>query len=81
MAGMVKLTVRNGGQYPVNQYAHRVAYAVFKRTIPVGMFIAHSIKCVGPHCCNPDHLRATSQSNNCKDKARAAKWRLKNGII
>lgn len=59
-------------------YVHRVAYEAFRRTIPEGKVVAHSIRCVSPACCNPWHLRATSQSTNMRDIARAHRWRETN---
>jgi hypothetical protein len=35
---------------------HRLAYTIFKGTIPAGEEIDHT--CWNPSCCNPDHLRA-----------------------
>lgn len=64
-----------GYRHPVKFFVHRVSYAVFKRTPAEGRVIAHSIRCVNPSCCNPEHLRATTQSANERDKKRAERWR------
>ena len=44
--------------------AHRVSYAIFKGPIGRDKVIDH--KCNNTLCVNPDHLQATSQSNNIK---------------
>lgn len=68
-----------GKKHPTPRQAHRVSWEVFKgRRIPKGRVIAHHYKCVSARCCNPDHLRATTQKANCRDKKRAIAWRLKN---
>jgi hypothetical protein len=75
-SGYPTLTFRIPGyDHPVTLLAHRVAYVVFKRMPPAGLHIAHSIKCVSQLCVNPEHLRATSQSGNERDKKRARRWR------
>lgn len=61
----------------VKALAHRVAYWAFKRAVPRGRVVAHSYRCSSQLCCNPAHLRATTQSNNERDKRRAKLWRLR----
>lgn len=73
--GYGTLTLRIKGRH-CRLYAHRVAYEAFRVTIPEGKVIAHSYRCVSPACCNPWHLRATSQSSNNKDIRKAATWRV-----
>ncbi len=72
--GVVSVRLK-GYVHPVKLFAHRLSYAVFKRMPPRNRQIAHSFRCVGPSCCNPEHLRATTQSANERDKKRAAAWR------
>jgi hypothetical protein len=48
--------------------AHRVSYALFKGRIRSGKVIDH--KCCNTRCVNPDHVQATSQSNNVKRARR-----------
>jgi hypothetical protein len=55
-------------------YAHRVAYALARGGIPVGLCVCH--KCDTPSCCNPCHLFiATAAANN---RDRHNKGRTKN---
>lgn len=60
---------------PVTLLVHRVSYWAFKRKVPAGRHVAHSVRCVSQKCCNPDHLRATTQSCNERDKKKAERWR------
>jgi hypothetical protein len=74
------MTVRLPGDYrtPRPLYVHRVAWEAFKeRKMPAGRVGAHSYKCIAASCCNPDHVRATTQSHNIRDQRRAKKWREK----
>jgi ribulose 1,5-bisphosphate carboxylase large subunit-like protein len=75
--GVINVRV-DGRSIPVPLFVHRVAYWVFKRMPPHGRHVAHSIRCVSQRCCNPDHLRATTQSSKERDKKRAARWRRRN---
>jgi hypothetical protein len=51
--------------------AHRVSYALFKGPIKRDKVIDH--KCNNIRCVNPEHLQATSQSNNIKAIKRRKK--------
>jgi hypothetical protein len=56
------------GQFKVSgrsKRAHRVAYEIYKGTIPPGMHILH--KCDVPVCVNPDHLSVGSNRDNVED--------------
>ena len=75
--GRITIRVRDGRGHPIPMRVHRVAYEVFRRAIPRGRHVAHHFKCVSPLCCNPWHMRATSQSSNERDKARSRRWRTK----
>lgn len=44
---------------------HRVAYKLFKGPIPEGQVVMH--RCDVPLCCNPDHLRLGTFSENVID--------------
>lgn len=51
----------------------RYAYTVFKGPIPEGMIVLHS--CDTPACCNPEHLRVGTYTDNvhdCRAKGRLA---------
>lgn len=58
--------IRNGyGVISVNDKAksvHRVAYGVFRESIPAGLHIDH--KCRQRSCCNPDHLEVVTAKQN-----------------
>lgn len=74
--GYGRMSVRlPGRRHPIPMAVHRVAYWAFKRRPPLGRVIAHAYKCISALCCNPKHLRATTQLRNIRDKKRAAKWR------
>ena len=45
--------------------SHRVAWMIFKGTIPDGMFLLH--KCDNPPCSNPDHLFLGTHRQNMRD--------------
>ena len=54
----------------VQDYAHRVAYSVFKydgKKLPAGLSILHS--CDFPACCNLAHLRLGTALENAKDRS------------
>ncbi len=48
--------------------AHRVAYLLANKSLPQGLCICHS--CDTPACCNPRHLWAGSNKENCVDAVR-----------
>jgi hypothetical protein len=53
------------GQFSINNYpylAHRVAYELYKGSIPEGKVIDHL--CRTPSCVNPEHIEAVSQRVN-----------------
>lgn len=55
--------------------AHRAAWEAFReRKMPRGRVGAHSYKCVSQACANWEHVRATTQSYNERDKKRAVQW-------
>lgn len=65
-----------GRKQPVVMFAHRVAYEAFRgRRIADGKVAAHAPECPHRHCCNYLHLRATTQSENERDKVRAKRKR------
>lgn len=51
-----------------SHWVHRIAYAIFKGTIPEGMTVDHSHEagCRNRACCNPAHLEVMSMSDNSK---------------
>ena len=61
--------------------AHRFAYQSVKGAIPLGLYVIHS--CDNPACCNPNHLRLGTQTDNMQDmvsKGRAHSPKgMKNG--
>lgn len=61
-----------GCKSPRPMFGHRVAWEAFrKRRMPKRRVGAHSVRCVSRACCNWEHVRATTQSHNERDKARA----------
>lgn len=47
-------------------YAHRLSWELAnRRPIPAGLFVLHS--CDNPPCCNPEHLRIGTPSDNHQD--------------
>lgn len=50
--------------YPVGFLVHRVAHEVFIGPIPEGYVVDHT--CRVPMCCNPAHLEAVTQAENCR---------------
>ena len=65
--GYGSLTVKNQ-----NFYAHRLAYEIFVGPIPKDKVLDH--KCRVKCCCNPQHLEAVTQAENCK---RGNRWKEK----
>jgi hypothetical protein len=54
------------------QWAHRVAYLIFKGTVPKGMTVHHDReKCANPQCVNPDHLELLTDAENVAEANRA----------
>lgn len=49
-------------------WVHRLMYAIFRASIPDAMQIDH--RCKNPSCCNPSHLKRTTQARNCADISR-----------
>ena len=74
--GYAVMTMREDGKiYP--RQVHRISWAVFHgRAVPAGRVVAHDYRCISCACVNPDHLRATTQAANIRDKRRAERWRL-----
>lgn len=52
-------------RYKGEQWAHRVAYLLYKGPILTQNVIHHM--CDNPSCCNPDHLEQISQAENIKN--------------
>lgn len=50
---------------------HRVVWEIFYGKIPEGMVIDH--KCYVPTCCNPQHLRLATISQNSRNRSGAQK--------
>ena len=57
--GLLKLEKSAGGKLVMT---HRLSYEMHKGPIPEGLVIDHL--CENIACCNPDHLRVTTQRNN-----------------
>lgn len=56
--------VKVGGRQGKVLYTHRIAFEAFHRPIVPGEVIMHL--CNTARCCNPEHLKAGSQSENMK---------------
>jgi hypothetical protein len=50
---------------------HRIAYEAFNGPVPEGMEVAHLCHC--PSCCNPEHLIATTHTENIQMSVRAGR--------
>jgi len=57
--------------------AHRYFYQKLVAAIPDGRVVLHS--CDTPNCCNPDHLRVGTQSENMRDMHRKGRARAAGG--
>lgn len=74
-AGYPAIQMRlEGYRHVVKVLAHRLSYHVFRRRPPKDRQIAHDYRCISRLCVNPEHLRATTQSANERDKRRAILW-------
>lgn len=56
--------------------AHRLAYTIWRRPIPAGLFVCHH--CDTPSCINPAHLFLGTQADNLQDAKR--KGRTASGL-
>jgi hypothetical protein len=54
------------------QHAHRLAYRAWRGEIPEGMLVLH--ECDVPACCNPDHLKVGTQSDNMRDRIARGRY-------
>lgn len=58
----------DGRRGSINQYAHRISYALSIGPLPSGSVVMHS--CDVPNCVNPAHLSLGSQAENIADRDR-----------
>jgi|SRR5262252_9024638 len=65
------LVHRHGYGVYHKQYAHRLAYELYKGPIPAGMHIDHI--CMEPLCVNPDHMEIVTNAENQFRKTRPRK--------
>jgi hypothetical protein len=63
-AGKSKFGYGRFGFRDANWQAHRVAYTLSKGDVPEGLVVMH--KCNNRVCCNPAHLDAGTQGDNCQ---------------
>lgn len=66
--GMIRVNCVDGAR---TSRPHRVTWTILKGPIPDGLVIDH-IVCGNRLCCNPDHLRVVTQSENAARVALAA---------
>jgi predicted transcriptional regulator len=58
-----------------NMYAHRLSYETYVGNIPDKMVLDH--KCRTRCCCNPNHLEAVTQKENCR---RGKRWKKEGNL-
>lgn len=72
--GIISIRVE-GYREPRKIFTHRAAWEAWRcRKMPRGRVGAHSLRCIARSCCNPGHIRATTQSHNERDKWRKAPY-------
>lgn len=54
-----------------SEYAHRISYTIAKGSIPFHLVVRHM--CNNSLCCNPNHLRLGTHSDNVRDKVIAGR--------
>jgi hypothetical protein len=62
--------------------ATRVSYETYREPIPKGLVLDHFLfpdKCIGPSCCNPQHLMPTTRSENAARNSWARKEHCPSG--
>jgi len=74
--GYGNIFVGSIGKKTVTKMVHRVAYEIYKGSIPEGKNVCHS--CDNPSCCNPKHLFIATQKENLLDMT--IKGRRSNGV-
>lgn len=76
--GYPTMNVHIPGLGPVKLFAHRVALTVFDRPPQEGEEAAHDpTKCPHKDCCEPDHLRWATRTENEADKRHPSRLRLR----
>lgn len=76
--GRVNISLRiEQGKYPTHGIpSHRLSWMLYNlKPIPTDYYICH--RCDTPTCVNPMHLWAGTPSQNCMDKSRKGRNRLK----